>query len=139
MIDPRDIRWVAGILEGEGSFNLLPGNGKYYPHIIVAMTDRDIIERVANILGFKVGNPEIVPPYKTRYRTQQSGRPAAEWMMTLYCLMGARRKEQIRKCLEVWRATTYGMPRKGAKKHRQDEAFMKLVGISVQEFVNRDR
>lgn len=48
-MDQVDIAWVAGILEGEGSFDFR-GRIKGYPAIRVAMADEDVV----GILG--VGN-----------------------------------------------------------------------------------
>ena len=42
-----ELAWVAGILEGEGSFYVGPGGRK----LTVEMKDLDIIERVQTILG----------------------------------------------------------------------------------------
>ncbi len=42
-----ELAWVAGILEGEGSFYVGPGGRK----VTVEMKDLDIIERVQTILG----------------------------------------------------------------------------------------
>lgn len=48
-----DLAWVTGIIEGEGCFQAhRPKHApKAYPHVIVGMTDRDIIDRLAAITG----------------------------------------------------------------------------------------
>ena len=48
-----DLMWLAGLLEGEGSFlmarNIVAGKVYRYPKITVNMTDRDVIEHAAEV------------------------------------------------------------------------------------------
>ena len=99
------IQWVAGLLEGEGCFyNQSRGHN---PIIQLGMTDLDIVVRVAKILGChkvikcKIDTRGKNP--KSMYRTVLYGSLAIEWMMTLYTLMGTRRKEKIKECLLTWK------------------------------------
>jgi hypothetical protein len=104
----RDIVWLAGFLEGEGFFTLVDGKG-----ILMASdsTDLDVIEHAARIVSMpKVYGPygngvskNTGIPHKLKYRVQVHGKKAASWMMTLFPLMGTRRKEQIKKALLAWR------------------------------------
>ena len=98
------IRWLAGFLEGEGSFNVHHPNGYRTPRLAINHTDKDVLEKVAKILGSHVQGPH--EPYKENYRQQWSiyitGRLAASWMMTLYGLMGERRQKQIEEVLLIW-------------------------------------
>lgn len=99
MTSTKDICWLAGILEGEGCFCY-----QCSPGIRVGMTDKDIIERIASLIGHNVRGP-----YKYRvnkkpvYYTEIWGSKAISWMMTLYCLMGNRRKERIKEIVTRWR------------------------------------
>lgn len=43
-----ELGWVAGIIEGEGTFFLKSGR---YPRIAVQMTDSDVLERLLNTTG----------------------------------------------------------------------------------------
>jgi hypothetical protein len=95
-----DIHWLAGLLEGEGSFTRgRQGNGnrRYYPMINLKMTDEDIIRRVAEIWGgravFKY-HPKDKNKQVT-YQTQITGKRALGWMMLLWTLLGQRRRERI--------------------------------------------
>ena len=103
--NPGELRWLAGLLEGEGHFRW-----DRKPIIQVQMTDRDVIERA----GRAMGSPSIRPGYKSK-RLRVDGSPrlasfcagaygtrAAELMMTLHGLMGIRRKNQIRMALAEW-------------------------------------
>src|SRR5213594_2803751 len=87
------IAWLAGVLEAEGSF-LMSGRAIA---IVANMTDRDIVERIAHLLGGTLhdvphNNPRRLPVW----RAQVTGRAAAGWMMTLYPLLGHRRRSQVR-------------------------------------------
>lgn len=51
--------WLAGLLEGEGSFGLVEcssGRGYHYrtPYVSIEMTDHDIIDRVSDLLNKKI-------------------------------------------------------------------------------------
>lgn len=99
-----DLRQLAGLLEGEASFHL---HRHKYPRIDLRMTDRDVVEWAANLLGTKLrlypnssGNPKHLPVWST----QVDGARAAGWMMTLYKHLGDRRRAKVREILSVWRA-----------------------------------
>lgn len=96
-ISQLDLAWLAGLLEGEGSFMRPPPSNPASPRVTVEMTDRDIIDRAARILQARVdpmrsrGNPE----WKPSYRITLAGERAASLMRLLRPLMGMRRQGQI--------------------------------------------
>jgi hypothetical protein len=104
--EPLRFMWLAGILEGEGSFWILkknrPSGGHYrYPKISVVMTDRDVIEWVAVLFGDKAvteqtprGNRQMT------YRTNLTGQPALEMMCRLFHYMSSRRQRRIRELFD---------------------------------------
>ncbi|SRR5712691_1231394 len=104
VVDMKDVYWLAGLVEGEGCFYL--HKRTKMPCIILGMTDRDVIERAAQIFGAQVYCMPVKrpAPRKTIWRINFAGTLAAEWMMTLYSLMGTRRKEQIHKALTAWKS-----------------------------------
>lgn len=100
----KDIYWIAGILEGEGHFGL--SHSENYPRISLTMTDEDIVSRVKDIMSPRTlihrhhRNPlDWKPIYELRINSHY----AVGWMMTLYSIMSARRKEQIQDTLSSWR------------------------------------
>ncbi len=101
-VKTKDIIWLAGLLEGEGWFLL---ERKVYPVLGVAMTDEDIVVKVSAIWkGSKVYH------YKNFWRTQITGFYAIQWMMTLYTLLGKRRREKVSKVIKVWKKNNYRAP-----------------------------
>ena len=94
LTETRDIIWLAGLLEGEGYFGLNRGK---YPRITLHMTDEDIVIRAAALMGSNI--------YRQRncWIAQVNGARAIMWMMTLYTLLGERRREAIRMVIKVWR------------------------------------
>jgi hypothetical protein len=96
--DEVDLYWLAGILEGEGSFFQLkrwPG----VPMLSLGMYDRDVISRAAKLCGVQSHRVRLGTG-KTRYQFMIRGRPrAGRIMSTLYALMGTRRQRQIREAL----------------------------------------
>ena len=103
MIAIKDIYWVAGLLEGEGCF-YDPSRAGHNPTIQLIMTDKDVVIRVAKILGaYKV--IECNKPTKSGkplYRMVLYGRQVLCWMLTLYSLMGERRKAKIKEIVSMW-------------------------------------
>lgn len=110
MIAVADLHWLAGLLEGEGYFGDHAGGkaGRRYIRISLKMTDKDVVERAAALLGTKVHryswSADRNPKHSVAWVTQvgQQDR-AAGWMMTLYPLMGARRRARIEGLLNAWR------------------------------------
>jgi hypothetical protein len=101
-----DIAWLAGILEGEGCFQTRKSGGyKGTPCISLQMTDKDTVEKVSKLWDAKLYGP--YGPYgKSKLQTWQVnifGKQAAEWMMTIYTLMGQRRQEKIKSILAIWK------------------------------------
>jgi len=100
MISTKDIAWLAGLLEGEGCFRY-----RTTPTIQFAMTDKDVVGRAAGLLGaasVRFRKPQAAH-HKPQYEVSIHGQLAAEWMMTLYVLLGARRRGKIREILAAWR------------------------------------
>jgi len=96
----RDIGWVAGLLEGEGSF----GWSMTTPYVHVSMTDEDVIDRYRRLLDLGQKIVRRWPDRKTAYQVVVRGRRAVAIMMTVYSLMGTRRRARIREVLIRWRA-----------------------------------
>lgn len=104
-----EIRWLAGLLEGEGCFGIYFNKNakgeKKYPvlRISLGMTDEDVVERAAGLLGAR-GHRTYQPAkgIKPFFETTVTGSRAAGWMMTLYSLMGRRRRQRILECLSRW-------------------------------------
>jgi len=105
----KEIAWLAGLLEGEGCFGTIKHTEyiKKYPIVRLAMTDRDIVEKAANLL--KVN---LLGPYKRQSQNGEiwkscwamniCGNRAAGIMMTVLPLMGERRSLKIREILSLW-------------------------------------
>lgn len=101
--EARDRAWLAGLLEGEGSFLAHRGVLLSYPVIKVEMCDREIIERAARLLDTKVW---VVPPgtegWRATYVAKIAGHRAAEWMRALRPYMGLRRTAAIDVALSAY-------------------------------------
>ena len=106
-ITPRNIRWLAGILEGEGSFSM---SKRSNPCIQMGTNDKDVALRAAAILGvpYSTHAHELRSPgsYSCNYRLRAGSNLAIQWMMTLYSLMGNRRRAKIRELLDYWKGHT---------------------------------
>lgn len=88
----EDRIWLAGLLEGEGCFDLHRGK---YPRIRLAMTDRDVVGRAATLLGAKVRLSLRQAPNAATWHAEVSGKKAARAMAEILPYMGARRSGKI--------------------------------------------
>ncbi len=106
MLSETEIAWLAGFLEGEGSFSLEhhKSNGSYYydyPAIAVQSTDYDVLERAAKLMdapgiwNAKKANVNCKPCWQIRVRNDK----AITIMNQILPYMGARRAGKIREVL----------------------------------------
>lgn len=86
----KDIHYIAGLLEGEGTFTRV----KRCPIIKLHMTDRDIVEKFKKITRVKaiigIDKKSTRPECKKAYVISICGNLAASWMMILFTLMGEK-------------------------------------------------
>lgn len=95
MIDPIDAAWLAGIIEGEGTFTL--NSGKYV-QVSVMMADRDIVERCRQVSGLGTVNGPIDHPRsrKPLFTWDVSNkRDIARLLLLIYPLLGERRRARV--------------------------------------------
>lgn len=103
-MDKKTLYWLAGLLEGEGSFLKPPPSDPKRPRIHIRSTDYDVIEKVGHLFNLRyisTSNDKRRAHWKTTYRILHSGKRAIEFMKTLYPLMCNRRQQQITHALEV--------------------------------------
>ena len=95
-----DIHWIAGLLEGEGNFTY--GTGA---QLRIWMTDEDTISKARSIMdpNTKILIDDRKGNRQTVYGFFVYGNLAIQWMMTIYSLVGRRRKEKIREILLKWK------------------------------------
>jgi hypothetical protein len=110
----QESSWLAGLLEGEASFDTREDhrgeNRRPKLRVSVQMTDRDVVERAIAImpLGGRAGIQTVdvakqtkIPWRKTAYRAEWTGQKAENLMRRVHSYMGARRKSKITECLNV--------------------------------------
>ena len=114
-----EIAWLAGWLEGEGCFSLTSGSS---PTITVAVTDKDVIERAAKLVG---GKASPIKKYKGHvkqvYRIGLHGQKAIDVMTAILPHMGERRGTKISEILNYYK----GKPDRIAARSARHSEFMK--------------
>lgn len=99
----RDLYWLAGLLEGEGSFMRGSPSKPHLPSIQCAMIDQDVVARAAAIFG--CGVTTVRPRrshWKQSYAIRVRGAAAVEWMTALRPLLGTRRREQVDRAVATY-------------------------------------
>jgi len=91
-ITREDAIWLAGLLEGEGTFDAHRGR---YPRVRVGMSDRDVVGRAATLMGAKVRLSLKPAPKAAMFHAEVSGAKAVAVMRAIHPHMGARRSAKI--------------------------------------------
>ena len=109
-----DIAWLAGLLEGEGSFLLDNRSAKRFkvstsppsPFIKIQMTDEDVIKKVATMVNKNVFSPtRKTVKSKTTYSVHIGDRPTLRILLPrLFPYLGARRQAQAQPLLDALKA-----------------------------------
>lgn len=108
-----DIAWLSGLIEGEGCIHSSDmRRGSTVPHLILSMTDLDIVERVAALWDTRISSVKRSDGGKEVHTTQVVGHLAAQWLMTLYSSLGSRRREKTRTVLARWRSSPRALVRR---------------------------
>lgn len=102
-----DAAWLAGLLEGEGSFMRAPPSDPRRPIVALSMTDEDVVQRAARLManGHYARSDRRPGKWKPTFRVFVKGAPAVELMRALRPLMGTRRQAQIDAALASFRSS----------------------------------
>ncbi len=126
----QDLYWLAGLLEGEGSFVCYSS-----PTIQLGMTDKDVVEKAANLMNTTMKTyPAAKKHWKTRYHANLHGQDAIVLLSKLLPLMGNRRSDQIKTVLQ--KADERPGPRRG-EKHKQSK--LKASDIPLIKYLHNVR
>lgn len=110
-----DLAWLAGLLEGEGSFQRGVPSKPTQPRVMLNMTDEDVVTRAARVMGVvSVVRVRVQPGRKPVFQIALRGARAVALMQLLRPLMGQRRQRQIDEAVACYRA----LPRGGYRPRR---------------------
>jgi len=88
-----EIAWLAGLLEGEGSF--ITATKKHPVCLSINMTDEDVIRRVAEMWEVAVSCPKKqAPHHRQSFRCMVRGGRAVRWIDLVLPYLGKRRTGQ---------------------------------------------
>lgn len=94
-----DIAWIAGIIEGEGSFDRST--------VSVPQKDPEILWKIHSLVGGRVGGPYAARKPSGEpteiYRWWATGERGRGMARTVYHFLSSRRQEQARRCLGISR------------------------------------
>lgn len=96
-ISEIEVAWLAGLLEGEGNFEFNNYN-RSCPRVRVEMTDKDVVDRVASIIG---GKPTVRPAkkyqdhHKQSYVYSASGARLIPLLKRMFPYMSNRRRAKL--------------------------------------------
>ncbi len=96
MDNTHTIAWLAGLLEGEGSFNKGIPSRPIQAAITLEMTDEDVIKKVAKLWDVKYCKPRVRNiKWKQTYKLHVRGTRAMKWINEIYPYMGIRRQKKL--------------------------------------------
>lgn len=95
----NQLHWLAGLLEGEGSFVTGAPTEPRTPMLAINMTDEDVIQAVTDLCGTTVMSRPKIAGLKRMYRTSLRGGSAVSLMRLIQPLMGSRRQHQIEQAI----------------------------------------
>lgn len=128
MLTSQNLNWISGLVEGEGYF----GYDKS-PVIKVEMTDKDVVEKLAAYWKSSIFFSNYNIKYKPKYVTSIHGKNAIGWMLTLYSLLGDRRRSKIEDVLIRWKAAPGNRGwQKAYWKNRKEQADAKRKARDVE-------
>jgi hypothetical protein len=99
---PLELHWLAGWLEGEGSFLAPPPSAPKLPRISGHSKDLDVLEEIGCLLRIKPTfdrSHARHPGWSPTWRVLKKGTRAILLMRTVEPLMGERRKAQIQRAV----------------------------------------
>jgi hypothetical protein len=136
MMEEKSLYWLAGLLEGEGSFLCGPPSSPHCPIVTCSMTDEDVILRLANLWGVsycRVGEKRgAARGWKAAWTARLHGQRAVDLMKAIRPLMSRRRQEQIDKAISSHRPKGY-MRRKVSDEQASEIVKRFRDGESAQE------
>ena len=94
----RELAWAAGFLEGEGSFFLV-GNSTGSMATTAVQVEREPIDRLLALFGGSVRPVAAREHRSAHWRWSATGARARGVAMTIYPMMSAKRRAQIRGAL----------------------------------------
>jgi hypothetical protein len=133
-MDKSDILWLAGYLEGEGCFRIGASgnrpNAIGTPSVKVA-TDLDVAERVANLIGARVGVYILRPPRKQAYRAECFGAKAIAVMEAILPYMGERRSAKICEVIAI----ANGRPCRPRGEMKSNSKLTNAKAVEIREMI----
>ena len=100
-----DASWLAGLLEGEGYFQITKPRHHHPTQVVIrlSMTDKDVVERAAKLLNnVPINEKAKTTERKTIYAISLTKRDEVEKvLLQILPYMGSRRTQRINECLKV--------------------------------------
>jgi len=97
----EEIAWLAGIIEGEGYFGIYKGQWKPgIARLQIGMTDRDVIEKIANLLNTTVSINNRGKKKTCYFTSLARRRDLKRLLISILPYMGNRRSSKIHELLE---------------------------------------
>ena len=102
------VAWLAGVLEGEGSFLIARLDGYCYPRVQMTMCDRDVLDRAMSLMPnsrmYLVTDKRAAERgWSDAWMVRVNGAAAADVMRAVLQWMGSRRTNDINRSLSAWR------------------------------------
>lgn len=135
-----DVAWAAGLFEGEGylgAYSQAPKRGKVSITLGIGSTDRDVIERFRDIMGF--GTIKLRPPGTNGHKplhvwTIHEAAKVREVIALFTPYFGVRRNAKAREVLEAGASV---MPANAVKTHCRRGHELTEANTRTETFKNK--
>jgi hypothetical protein len=101
-VNQIELSWLAGWLEGEGTFYYTTTKSSPTVVIQVFSIDFDVIEKAAGIMCAKIYSIKPRGNSQGGFRVHLESQPAVDLMEWILPFMGVRRTAQIKLAIESW-------------------------------------
>lgn len=130
--DKYFLYWLAGYLEGEGSFLAGPPSDPNMSRVQLQTTDEDISIEISAYLGVKYHRANPKKGYKVPFCILKRGRGAVDLMKVLFPFMSKRRKSQIQAAIKTYKVTPQRIV--NAKLNKSDVEAIKSMRAEKMTF-----
>lgn len=134
-----EVAWAAGLFEGEGCIRFCKHDrGLEYIRLSIKMTDRDVLQHFADVVGAEVKGPyapsEDKPHHKPVWSvTISKTRKSLNVLEAFWPYLGDRRRAKAQEVTALWEENSHSRPVRFPPEQVEEILAQKYLGLSAIE------